>query len=409
MKKKKKRVKKLYNKIFMRTPTDFTVVFIVLFLVAFGVIMIYSSTFRQETSKDFLSSSQMIESENQIQIKESPIKKMLGSDHTKQMLFAALGFIVMYLVSKIRLDFLNRFAGLMYVFIIGMLILILFMGQDTKGAKRWFELGPIKIQPSIIATFVLILSVSYLLTYLKYHLAKWRVLTLIFMLILLPAYLVFREDFSMSLVILGVCVGMIFVAHKSSFKIVFMGLLLLAILVFFAVLTNYRSSRIDSYLAGPWEDPENTGYQVIQSLYSIGSGGLTGNGLGMSIQKMGRFPEAHNDYIFAIICEELGLFGGIAIILLFGVLLYRMLQIALTAKSMNHYLVVMGVMIHIGIQTFFNIGVSTNLLPSTGIPLPFVSYGGSSLVMLLAEIGLVLNVARHNVIEELVGGIHESK
>lgn len=405
MKKKKKRVKKLYNTIFMRTPTDFTVLFIVIFLVAFGVIMIYSSTFRQETSKDYLSSSQVLEEDQQIVVKENPLKNLMASEHTKQLMFASLGFIVMYILSRVRLDFINHFVWAMYLITLVMLVVILFTGQDTKGAKRWFELGPIKIQPSIIATFVLILAVSYLLTNLKYHLAKWRVLVLILGLILVPVYLVFREDFSMSVVILGVSLGMIVIAHKSSLKIVAIGIVLLCIVSSLAVLTNYRSSRIDAYLAGPWDDPDDTGYQVIQSLYSIGSGGLTGNGLGMSIQKMGRFPEAHNDYIFAIICEELGLFGGIAIILLYLALLYRMLQISISSKSMNHFLIVIGVMIHIGIQTFFNIGVSTNLLPSTGIPLPFISYGGSTLVMLLAEIGLVLNVARHNVIEELVGGM----
>ncbi len=156
-------------------------------------------------------------------------------------------------------------------------------------------------------------------------------------------------------------------------------------------------------LRGPWSDPEGVGRQIIQSLYAIGSGGLTGIGLGQSMQKMGYISEAHNDIIFAVICEELGLLGGVAIIGLYMVLIYRIAQISITAKSMEHYLIGVGVMTHIGIQAFINIGVAINLIPTTGMPLPFISYGGASIIMLLAEIGLVLNIARHNYIEAMIG------
>jgi len=176
----------------------------------------------------------------------------------------------------------------------------------------------------------------------------------------------------------------------------------------FLMMGAYRVERIKMHLAGPWSDPEGKGRQIIQSLYAIGSGGLTGIGLGQSIQKMGYISEAHNDIIFAIICEELGLLGGIAIIGLYSLLVYKIAQIAIAAKSMNHYLIGIGVMSHIGMQVFINIGVAINLLPTTGMPLPFISYGGSSLIMLMAEIGLVLNISRHNRIETVLGGIKDA-
>ncbi len=153
--------------------------------------------------------------------------------------------------------------------------------------------------------------------------------------------------------------------------------------------------RFEIFINGPWSDPQGAGYQTIQSLYAIGSGGLFGKGLGYSMQKNGFIPEAHNDIIFSIICEELGLFGAIALILLFMLLIWRCMVIASKAKNIQGLLLVTGVMVQIAIQVIINIAVVTNSMPNTGMPLPFISYGGSSLLFLMIEMGVVLNVSRH--------------
>jgi len=376
----KRKPKKLYNSVFMNVPTEFTVIFIVMILVAFGIIMVYSSSFYTTII------------EGQIQ------------PYTKQILFSVIGFIVMYLVSKVQLGFMNKFAFLGYLMTIGLLITVFFLADDVKGAKRWIPIGGFNIQPSEVAKFSLIIVLALILTLLKNHLSKVRVIVLIGMTILIPIVLIAEEDLSAAIVVTAICGAMVFVAYKDVIKIMFGVVFMVGLGGFFIALSSYRVTRIKTYLEGPWSDPEGTGRQIIQSLYAIGSGGLTGIGLGRSIQKMGYISEAHNDIIFAIICEELGLLGGISIIGLFMLLIYRIWQISLTAKSMNHFLVGIGVMTHIAIQVFINIGVAINLIPTTGMPLPFISYGGSSLIMFMVEIGLVLNIARHNRIEDLIGG-----
>lgn len=377
---KKTKTKKLYNSVIMNVPTEFTVIFIVMFLVAFGIIMVYSSSFYTTIT------------EGKIQ------------PYTKQILFALIGFVMMYLISKIQLDFMNKFAALGYVITVGLLIAVFFLADDVKGAKRWIPIGGFNLQPSEVAKFSLIIVLALMLTLFKKHLSKFRVVALIGIVILLPIGLIAKEDLSAAVVVTAICGAIVLVAYRDVIKIIFGVIFMGGLGVAFVMLNSYRITRIKTYLDGPWSDPEGAGRQIIQSLYAIGSGGLTGIGLGQSIQKMGYISEAHNDIIFAIICEELGLLGGIGIIGLFMLLIYRIWQISLTANSMNHYLVGIGVMTHIAIQVFINIGVAINLIPTTGMPLPFISYGGSSLIMFMVEIGLVLNIARHNRIEELIGG-----
>lgn len=377
---KKRKPKKLYNSVIMNVPTEFTVVFIVMFLVAFGIIMVYSSSFYTTIT------------EGRIQ------------PYTKQIVFSVVGFIMMYVVSKVQLNFMNKFAALGYILTIGLLVGVFFLADDVKGAKRWIPIGGFNLQPSEVAKFTLIIVLALLLTLLKKYLSKYRVVAIIAVTILIPISLIAKEDLSSAIVVTAICGAMILVAYKDVIKLFFGVVFMVGLGGLFVTLSSYRVARIQTYLDGPWSDPEGKGRQIIQSLYAIGSGGLTGIGLGQSIQKMGYISEAHNDIIFAIICEELGLLGGIGIIGLFMLLIYRIWQISLTARSLNHYLVGIGVMTHISIQVFINIGVAINLIPTTGMPLPFISYGGSSLIMFMVEIGLVLNIARHNRIEDLIGG-----
>ena len=212
---------------------------------------------------------------------------------------------------------------------------------------------------------------------------------------------IFTENLSTAIIIFCITLGMIFVAHPEMkpFIILFaVGIVLIGAFVIFLVTTldtsdSFRIRRILVWLH-PEDYASGDGYQTIQALYAIGSGGLLGRGLGNSIQKLGSVPEAQNDMIFSIICEELGILGGMVVLLLFAYLLYRLFFIAQNAPDMFGSLMVSGIFLHIALQVVLNIGVVVNLLPNTGVTLPFISYGGTSILFLMAEMGLALSVAR---------------
>lgn len=217
------------------------------------------------------------------------------------------------------------------------------------------------------------------------------------------------DNLSSAIIIMGIAVLMVFVASPDYKKFVIMGLSVVAaaaLLVFVVVQLGdkiggkFRLARIQAWL-NPESQAQDKGFQTLQALYAIGSGGIWGKGLGQSMQKLSFLPEAQNDMIFSIICEELGLFGAVAIILMFIMLLWRMMVIANNAPDLFGAMLVVGVMGHIAIQAILNIAVVTNSIPNTGISLPFISYGGSSALFLLAEIGLVLSVARRIQLKEL--------
>jgi cell division protein FtsW len=203
--------------------------------------------------------------------------------------------------------------------------------------------------------------------------------------------LVAIKNLSTAIILFGIGVCMIFVASKKYYPFLVVGGLAGALVAVFSM-SNYRSDRINAWLHP--ETAGDSGYQTLQGLYAIGSGGFFGKGLGQSLQKMGNVPEAQNDMIFTIICEELGLFGGICVILLFMLLIWRMMIIANNAQDLFGALLVVGVMSHVAIQVILNIAVVTISIPNTGVILPFISYGGTSFAFLMAEMGLVLSVSR---------------
>jgi cell division protein FtsW len=222
--------------------------------------------------------------------------------------------------------------------------------------------------------------------------ADFKTLVKIMVMIMPLIIVVALNNLSTALIIFGIAVCMLFVASPKYAQFFIVGGAGAAFAVFFIVFAGYRGDRITA-----WLDPENAGdagYQTMQGLYAIGSGKLFGKGLGQSLQKLGNVPEAQNDMIFSIICEELGLFGAVSVILLFVLLLWRMMVIANNAKDLYGSLIVVGIMSHIAIQAILNIGVVTATIPNTGVILPFISYGGTSLVFLMAEMGLALNVSK---------------
>lgn len=362
--------------------TDITLIFTIIFLIIFGIIMIYSSSYYASFEK--------------------------FGNHTnflkKQLLWSVIGVAVMYLVSIVDYKYICRLWPLFYSSSIVFLILVLFIGDEINGAKRWLDFKIIGFQPSEFTKLAIIITLAMFATRFYKYLNKWRILLLHLLLIIIPTALIGIENMSTAIVVFAIGSAIIFVAMPKVLKAlkyliipttVLVGLALLFQDSLKTIFADYRMSRIDIFLNGPWSDPLGGGYQTIQSLYAIGSGGLFGKGLGYSMQKNGFIPEAHNDIIFSIVCEELGLFGACALILLFVLLIWRCMVIASNAKDITGLLIVTGVMAQIAFQVIINIAVVTNSMPATGMPLPFISYGGSSLIFLMFEVGLVLNVARY--------------
>ncbi len=364
---------------------DYSLVFIVLFLLGFGLIMVYSAS-----------------------AYEASVSEKLGYDAAyyfkKQAMAAALGLAAMVVVSKIPYHFWEKFAIPAYIVSAVLIILVLTpLGYEANGARRWLRLG-ISIQPAEIAKLAMILFLSSFI-YSMGNAIRTRKGFLVVLCVPLPICALvwfITENMSSAIIIFGIALLMLFVAspdYKKFFLIAVIGVVAVVLFVFaFKQLEGSELLGVRGARVLAWMDPEayasGKGFQTLQALYAIGSGGIFGKGLGQSMQKLGFLPEIQNDMIFALVCEELGLFGGIAIVLMFLLLIWRFMVIANNASDLFGALLVVGVLGHIAIQVILNIAVVTNTIPNTGISLPFISYGGSSVMFLLIEIGLVLSVAR---------------
>ena len=309
----------------------------------------------------------------------------------KQVFATLLGIAGMFVVANMDYHVWRHFAVLGYLTAILLSVAVLFIGDEINGSKRWLSLGPLSFQPSEFAKVALILFLAQMVTRNVRDIGKMRTMLKIMLMILPVVGLVGASNLSTAIIILGIGVILIFVASPKYGQFIFMGLLGVGFMAVFLALESYRLERL-----AIWRNPEayEKGYQTLQGLYAIGSGGLFGRGLGESIQKLGFLPEAQNDMIFSIICEELGLFGAMCVILLFLLMIWRLMVIANNASDLYGALIVSGIMAHIAIQVILNIAVVTNTIPNTGITLPFISYGGTSTSFLLAEMGLALSVSR---------------
>ncbi len=370
---------------------DYTLLLIVFFLVGFGLIMLYSTS-SYEANLDFGDPAYYLK---------------------KQIFATVIGVAVMIVANLLDYHIWEKFAGAAYVVSIVMILLVLSpIGRSFNGARRWIFIGPISVQPAEIAKIALILLVAVLICKMGRGIRTWKGLGVIIAVAALPAALILfvTSNLSSAIIVMGIAVLMCFVADPTYKKyiLVALGVIAFAIMAVALIVSitegaegsgNYRFDRV---LA--WLDPEafsdDEGFQTLQALYAIGSGGIWGKGLGQSMQKLGFLPEAQNDMVFSIICEELGLFGAFCVILLFIMLIWRFMFIANNAPDLFGALLVVGVMAHFSIQVVLNIAVVTNTIPNTGITLPFISYGGTSILFLLAEIGIVLNVASQIQIHE---------
>ena len=308
----------------------------------------------------------------------------------KQGFATFIGFLGMAIVA--RVDY-HRWAVLAipgYLTAIALSVAVMLFGDEYNGSKRWLSLGPVSFQPSEFAKVAVILFLACLITKYVKRMDKFRTLVLMMLPVLPIVALVGASNLSTAIIILGIAVVLIFVASPKYSQFIWMGTAGIGFMTVFLAMESYRLERL-----AIWRNPERyeKGYQTLQGLYAIGSGGIFGRGLGNSVQKLGFLPEAQNDMIFSIICEELGLAGAGIIIVLFFLLIWRFFVIATRARDLLGALIASGAMAHMMIQVILNIAVVTNSIPNTGITLPFISYGGTSVVFLLLEMGLVLSVS----------------
>ena len=322
----------------------------------------------------------------------------------RQGAFGVIGVGVMLAVSKIDYHIWRKFAWIIYGISMLMLVILLILPPMLKGkdVKRWFVIGPINFQPSEIAKFAVILLFSSLIAA-NYKQMK-RIGFLAFLIGILGitcVLVVFEPHLSATVLIFSIGIVLMIVGGLQMRWIALGGLggLGAGALLIVSGVINYGSDRL-KYWRDPWLDPVGKGFQTIQSLLAIGSGGIMGRGIGQSRQKYLWLPEPHNDFIFAIVCEELGLVGAMVVVLLFALLVWRGFTIAMRAPDKFGSLLAIGLTFQVGLQAMLNIFVVTNTIPNTGISLPFFSYGGTSVVLLLAEMGIVLSVSRGSNIDK---------
>ena len=360
---------------------DLTFMFLVLILLAIGLIMLFSARFASayyETGNSFYYIS-------------------------RQLLFAIVGIIGMFVVANIDYHILHRFAFLIYIGTVFLLILVLFV-HTREDARRWIPLGFTTFQPSELAKFAVVLIFAHLIST-NYDRMKdpkygvWPFLALMGIVVLL---MLLEPHLSGTILILSIGIIMMFVGGTDLKWFMIGGLLLAAAVVVIVLIPGvipYAMSRIQHW-RDPWIDPQGKGFQTIQSLYAIGSGGLMGVGIGNSRQKHLYLPEPQNDFIFSVVCEELGFIGATLIILVFVLLIWRGYVIAMRCRDRFGSMLAIGLTTQVGVQTILNIAVVSNTIPNTGISLPFFSSGGTALVMLLAEMGVILSVSRQTNLEK---------
>ena len=349
--------------------TDYQSIFLIFVIVLFGLMMVYSASSYRAIRSGLPGTYFMV----------------------RQAVFAVVGFIGMYAISRVNYRYLSNLSLIFMYVAIAMQVFVLILGRASHGATRWIEIGPMQLQPSEIAKPIIIIYMADACVKKSKYLNS---IVGIFKLILLPVIcigLIAVENLSTAIICFAIVVAILFVASPKLINLIILGLIGMAAAAILAFGVGYRSDRFDA-----WRHPEtsDSGFQTLQSLYAIGSGGFFGRGLGNSIQKLGFLPESHNDMIFSVICEELGLFGALVVITLVIMHIFRCKFIADCAIDSFGGFIITGVITHIAVQLIVNIGVVTNTIPPTGVTLPFISYGGTSLVFMLAEIGLVLAVAR---------------
>lgn len=367
MEKQKKRVRK--------QGVDLPFFVIMLVMLAFGLLMVFSasspSAFYNEGDKFYY------------------IKK--------QLLFTALGFVSMFVAMRVGYKTVKRLSPILFAISFGLLVLVLLIGTVGGGAQRWLSLGPVSFQPSELVKFTIVFYFAKRIADSpRNQIQKFREGLFPYLLIIgaILGVMLLQDHLSGAIIIFLASMIMLLAGGAKIKHFVVAGASCLCVLVPAAFMVSYRLKRILIFL-DPFSDKTGDGWQIVQGLYAIASGGLFGLGLGQSRQKFLYIPEAHNDYIYAIICEELGFFGALIVLALFALFITRGIYIALHAPDTFSSLTVFGIISIIGLQYLINVAVVTSTIPNTGMQLPFFSAGGSSLIFIMAAMGVVLDVSRH--------------
>ena len=358
---------------------DITLLTLVLILLALGLLMVLSSSYPRAYSEAIRNES------------GSPLDYF-----NHQLIFAIAGLVIMYAASWIPMAFYRQWTKMIYFVTILLLAAVLVAGTEEGGARRWIYLGFFSFQPSEVSKLAIILLLADLIAKYRARMNTLRYGVVPYVVVLaIPVLLLFLEPHISCIIIVAmVALTMLFIGGMpwKYLLTLFAGVALLGVLAFFV--SNHVHVRILAWLNPAAYADDDISYQVRESLMAIGSGGLTGLGPGEGRQKYLYLPESHNDYIFSIVCEELGLLGAIAILLLLALMLLRCIQITMNAKDRFSFLVAAGITAHFGLQTILNILVVTNTIPCTGVSLPFFSYGGTALLMQLVEVGILLSISR---------------
>ena len=369
---------------FLNNPVDFTLVITVLLLLSLGLVMVLSAS------------------------SPTSLQKYDNSYYffIRQLIFAAFGLIGMYFVSRIDYRIYQKFYKQAWWLSIILLVVVLIFGTDSHGAKRWIDLKIITFQPSEIVKFLMIIFYSGILVKNRNELGKFGKGLVKHVLFLAPiiGLLLLEPHVSTSMVIIITCCVMMIMAGCKFWQFLLSGIVALGGVGTIATvlyLSNAWFQKQFQYIVtrfitftDPWKDATGKGWQVIQSLYAIGSGGLFGTGLGDSKQKYLYLSEPHNDFIFAVLAEELGFVGCILVFVLFAVFIWRGILIAMKSPDMFGSLVAIGITTLVGVQVIINVAVVTSSMPVTGMQLPFFSYGGTALFLLLCEVGVLLSISR---------------
>ncbi len=376
----KQKVKKTNSKTdigFLNNPIDYTLLITVLLLLSLGLIMVLSASSPTALSEGKSSYAYFI----------------------KQAGFALGGIALMIVLSKIDYRIYKKFYLIAYFVALALLVAVLVIGKEANGAKRWIYIAGISFQPSEAVKLCMIVFYATVLTKNKDNLKDFFNGWIKHLIMLVPiiGLLIVEPHLSASIVIVGVCMIMMTLAGCNLWQIVVPGVVIGVPAVTIGIVKIQKFAhalkRITTFI-DPWKDKLGDGWQVIQSLYAIGSGGLFGLGLGQSRQKYLYLPEPQNDFIFSVMAEELGFVGCAFVIILFAILIWRGTLAAMKAPDMFGSLLAIGITSLIGIQAIMNIAVVTSTMPATGMPLPFFSYGGTALLIILCEMGVLLNISR---------------
>lgn len=371
---------------FQNGKLDITFLSFVLILLTIGLVMLFSASYAYS-----------------LEYYDNSYKFII-----KQALFAGAGLIAMFITSRINYHFWRKISWMVYIVTAFLLVALLILPPMVSGmnVKRWFAIGGFSFQPSEIAKFAIVILFSTLIAANQKLMSNWKFILFLFGVLGFTCLLVVLEPhLSATVLIAAIGVVLIYVGGLNR-KVVVTGIVTAVAGVASIIITqstgfiSYGADRI-KYWLDPWADATGEGFQTIQSLLAIGSGGILGRGLGQSRQKYLWVPEPHNDFIFSIVCEELGLIGAAVIIILFALLVWRGFTIAMRSSDKFGSMLALGLTFQVGLQAMLNIWVVTNTIPNTGISLPFFSYGGTSLLILLAEMGIVLSVSRGANIEKV--------